>query len=79
MGTLTLDAARSQLEQALSDYATAHAAAEARDPICRQLAVGTALQAMRYIQSHGLTPVGRKKLLTGIEALRHALGLEEAA
>lgn len=79
MGTLSLDAAMSQLDQALRDFGEAHDAAMARDPICRQLAVGTALTAMRYVEQHGLTPAGRKKLRTGIEALRHALGLEEAA
>lgn len=79
MGTLTLDAAMSQLDQALRDFEQAHSAALARDPINRQLAVGIALQAMRYVESHGLTPAGRKQLRTGIEALKHALGLKEAA
>lgn len=79
MGTLSLDAARSQLEQALRDFSDAHDAAMARDPICRQLAVGVALQAMRDVETHGLTPYGRKRLRTGIEALRHALGLDQEA
>jgi hypothetical protein len=77
MGTISLDAAQAQLDQALRDFGEAHADAMARDPICRSLAVSTALSAMRYVERHGLTPTGRKQLRTGIEALRHALGLEE--
>jgi hypothetical protein len=77
MGTISLGAAQAQLDQALRDFGAAHADAMARDPICRSLAVSTALSAMRYIQRHGLTPAGRKQLTTGIEALGHALGLED--
>lgn len=73
---LTIDAASEQLQQAISDFTRSHDAAMSCEHVGRALAVTTALTAMRYIEAHGLTPLGRKKLQTGIEALRVALGLE---
>lgn len=76
MGSIPLDAARSQLEQAMRDYQDAADRASALDPVSAGLAMGMALTSLRSLQKSGWTEGGRRNLTTAIEALRAALGLE---
>ncbi|MCB0066588.1 MAG: hypothetical protein KDD77_05530 [Caldilineaceae bacterium] len=77
MGTVALDAAIAAKEQADRDLVEAIDQAMTADHVANRLAMERALRAMRYIESNGLTPEGRKRLRTGIEAARAVLGLED--
>ena len=75
---LPLDAALAAFDQAASDLRASLDAAQSMDQIAAALAMTTCLQAMRYVERHGLTEAGRRQLRTGIESCRAALGVEAA-
>lgn len=73
MGTISIDAAVEAHAQAARDLTEAIDTAMTSDRVADRLAMSIALQAMRYVEAHGLTDAGRTKLKTGIEAARTVL------
>jgi len=74
---LSIEAASTQLHEALANFTRSHDAAMSSDAIGLRLSLHVALSAMRYVEHHGTTPNGRRQLRTGIAALRAALGVED--
>ena len=77
MGTIPLDAAWQAHEQSCRDLQSALDDAMADNRVADRLAMSTCLTSLRYIERHGLTDEGRKRLRTALAACRAALGVED--
>lgn len=76
MGTIQLDAAWQAHEQASADLRRALDDAMSHDRVADRLAMATCMTSLRYIEKHGLTEEGRRKLRTAIAACRAAMGID---
>ena len=76
MGTIQLAAAWQAHEQAAADLRMALDDAMSHDRVSNGLAMATCLTSLRYIEKHGLTEEGRRKLRTAIASCRAAMGIE---